>query len=171
MPTAAAGEGVFAASNSSLVPGANGDAWIGSGAARIYHLRGSTVTVVPTPIRSDRPSAGIFSIAFNGGRRGIAVGGDYAKPAETKDNIAVTTDGGATWSAPGTGPAGFRSAVVYVPSHNAWIATGTTGSDISRDDGRTWKTFDTGNYNALGFAGDEGWAVGPNGRIARFELK
>ncbi|HKE25181.1 MAG TPA: hypothetical protein VKB88_22630, partial [Bryobacteraceae bacterium] len=122
-----------------------------------------------TPIRSDLASAGIFSLAFADDRRGMAVGGDYAKPADASRNIATTTDGGATWIAPPSSPPGFRSAVVYLPAHQAWLTTGTSGSDISLDVGKTWKTFDTGNYNALGFHGDEGWAAGPNGRIAKFK--
>ena len=172
MPPALTGEGIFAASNSSLIVRNPNDAWIGTGGkleggARIYRIRGDIVTLVPTPIRADLASAGIFSLAFADARRGMTVGGDYAKPADSSRNIAITTDGGATWTAPPSGPPGFRSAVVYLPGHKAWLTAGTSGSDISFDDGKTWKTLDTGNYNALGFHLDDGWAVGPNGRIAR----
>ena len=170
MPAALAGEGEFAASNSSIALGERGEAWIGTGGpngARVYHLRQTSVTVADTKVRSGAASTGIFSVAFADSRRGMVVGGDYTKPADAAANIAITSDGGATWTAPPAGPAGFRSAVVYLPKHKAWLVTGTSGSDISFDDGRTWKTFDTGNYNALGFVGDEGWAVGPNGRVAR----
>ena len=175
LPPALPGEGAFAASNSSLVVTGKHDAWIGTGAqlpqgARILHLTGSKFTASLTPIRSDRSSAGIFSLAFSDPRHAIAVGGDYAHPNEANQNIAVTADGGRSWRAPSHGPAGFRSAVAWLPARKAWIVTGTSGSDISFDGGETWKTFDTGNYNALGFAGDEGWAVGPNGRIARFKM-
>jgi hypothetical protein len=31
----------------------------------------------------------------------------------------------------------------------AWITVGTNGSDISRDDGKTWQPIDNGNWNAL----------------------
>ena len=52
-----------------------------------------------------------------------------------------------------------------------WIAVGTSGSDVSSDEGKTWKVFDTGNYNAVSFiAGDAGWAVGPGGRVAAFHF-
>jgi hypothetical protein len=44
-----------------------------------------------------------------------------------------------------------------------WITAGTNGSDISRDDGRTWQPLDDGNWNALSLP----FIVGPNGRIAR----
>jgi photosystem II stability/assembly factor-like uncharacterized protein len=57
-----------------------------------------------------------------------------------------------------------------MPGRKLWIVTGTSGSDMSSDGGRTWKLFDNGAYNAMSFVpGGEGWAVGPQGRIARFQ--
>jgi len=114
-------------------------------------------------------SAGIFSLAFRDARHGIAVGGDYAKDSEDRRNIALTNDGGRTWEAvSNAGPKGFRSAVAWLP--RLWIVTGTSGSDVSRDNGNTWKLFDSGAYNAMSFVpGGDGWAVGPQGRIARFQ--
>jgi photosystem II stability/assembly factor-like uncharacterized protein len=101
------------------------------------------------------------------------VGGDYAKPAENAGNIAVTSDGGATWSAPqGAPPAGFRSAVAFLADRRAWIVTGTSGSDVSTDGGNSWRAFDSGDFNAMSFVSSAaGWAVGPRGRIARFRWK
>ena len=50
-----------------------------------------------------------------------------------------------------------------------WVAVGTSGSDVSEDDGATWKQLDREKYNAVAFTltGD-GWAVGPKGRVAKF---
>jgi hypothetical protein len=100
------------------------------------------------------------------------VGGDYTKPAETEHNIAVTSDGGRTWTEPaGSHPHGYRSVVAIVPDKKMWVAAGTTGSDVSYDDGITWKLFDTGGFNALSFISSRtGWVVGPNGRIAEFRM-
>lgn len=170
MPAALRGEGEFAASNSALIVHGKHEALIGTTGARVYRIQGDRVSVVETPVRKDRASAGIFSLAFANTRMGMAVGGDYTKPQDAAGNIAVTADGGTTWTAPSSGPAGFRSAVVFLPKRKAWLVTGPSGSDISFDDGKSWKTFDTGNYNALGFSGDEGWAVGPNGRIGRWRI-
>ncbi len=47
-----------------------------------------------------------------------------------------------------------------------WITAGTNGSDISRDDGRTWQLLDNRNWNALSLP----FVVGPNGRIARLQI-
>jgi hypothetical protein len=102
----------------------------------------------------------------------MAVGGEYSKDKETPGNIVVTRDGGLKWMAPpaavsGTAPHGFRSAVIYLAGRKLWIATGTSGSDYSLDDGVTWRQFDEGSFNALSSAGGALWAVGAKGRIGR----
>ncbi|MGA2135159.1 MAG: glycosyl hydrolase [Bryobacteraceae bacterium] len=173
-PPARKGEGAFAASNSCLVVRGSQEAWFGTGGpsgARVFRSSDNGVNwvAVGTPLRHDGAGAGIFSLFFDTPMRGIAVGGDYGKPADGSGNLAITTDGGFTWSAPsGTPPAGYRSAVAYLTGPKAWIATGTSGSDISRDDGLTWKSFDSGAYNAIGVSPHGiAWAAGPNGRVAR----
>jgi photosystem II stability/assembly factor-like uncharacterized protein len=167
-PAAVPGEGAFAASNSSLVVMGANEAWFGTGGpagARVFHTSdgGKSWTVAATPVRNDGPAAGIFSLAFSDSQHGIAVGGDYSKPTEDLKNIATTSDGGRTWTAPAGRPKGFRSAVEWLAEKKAWLVTGTSGSDVSTDGGNSWKNFDSGNFNALGGM----WAVGPRGRIAR----
>jgi photosystem II stability/assembly factor-like uncharacterized protein len=171
-PEALPKEGAFAASGTCLIVTGAQDTWFGTGSARIFHSadRGRTWTAATTPIRHDGPGAGIFSLAFSDALHGVAVGGDYTKPDSAEHNIAVTADGGRTWTEPaGQHPAGYRSAVAYDPTRKAWIAVGTSGSDISRDNGQSWTRFDTAAYNAVAFAPDgAGWAVGPKGGVAAF---
>jgi len=173
-PPAVPNEGAFAASNSCLFLMGKQEAWFGTGGpggARVFHSqdRGRSWTVAATPIRNDAASAGIFSLAFADARHGIAVGGDYAKDPDEIGNIAITEDGGRTWTAPaGPVPKGFRSSVVHVRERQIWLAAGTSGSDVSTDLGRTWKPFDQASFNAMSFAGRAGWAVGARGRIAAF---
>jgi photosystem II stability/assembly factor-like uncharacterized protein len=164
-PASLAQEGAFAASGSCLITSGYRDAWFATSGARVFHSadRGKTWTATQTPIRHDSSAAGIFSLAFAGAAHGIAVGGDYTKPESDEHNVAITADAGRTWTEPASRPAGFRSAVAYVPALHAWIAVGTTGSDISTDDGETWRRFDTAAYNAFSFP----FAVGPKGAIAR----
>jgi photosystem II stability/assembly factor-like uncharacterized protein len=164
-PPALANEGGFAASNSCLFVRGK-DAWFGTGASRIIHSGdgGLHWTAAATPMRHDSASAGIFSIAFSDSRHGIAVGGDYAKDKEAQQNIAMTSDGGRSWTK-SEGPAGFRSAVLWVSGKKLWIATGTSGSDVSSD-GKTWRNFDTSSFNALSEASGAVWAVGAKGRVA-----
>ncbi len=174
-PAAIEGEGAFAASNSSLTVRGSSEAWFGSGGpkgARVFHSRdqGKTWTVNATPVRNDSAAAGIFSLAFSDEMHGIAVGGDYAKSKEDQHNVAITSDGGSSWSEPAGRPQGFRSAVLWLKNQKLWLAAGTSGSDISADGGHTWKNIDRGNYNALSEAGGTVWAAGPRGRIARLEF-
>ena len=175
-PAALSNEGAFAASGTCLITTGRREAWFASGgphAARAFHTKdgGQTWTAGPTPVRNDGAAAGIFSLAFSDPLHGIAAGGDYNKPNDGSSNIAVTSNGGKTWTEPeGRHPAGYRSAVAYVPERRMWITVGTSGSDVSFDGGNTWKTFDTGAYNAVSFAGGVGWAVGPNGRLAQFRF-
>jgi photosystem II stability/assembly factor-like uncharacterized protein len=167
---AAGSEGAFAASNTSLALSGKHEVWLGTTAAHVLHSKdnGRTWTAAQTPVRSDSGNAGVFSVAFSDPMHGIAVGGDYSKAKEPEKNIAITTDGGKTWTAPtGQPPAGFRSAVAYVSGKKLWIATGTSGSSISLDNGANWKEFDATGYNAMAFVSSgAGWAVGPRGRIA-----
>jgi photosystem II stability/assembly factor-like uncharacterized protein len=173
-PPAQPKEGAFAASNSCLFVIGLHEVWFGTSGARVFHSSdgGKKWSVASTPIRNDVASAGIFSIAFLNPLFGIAVGGDYSKPEDASHNIAITEDGGKKWIAPESGPTGFRSAITYLADRKMWIATGTSGSDVSTDKGKTWKQFDKGNYNALSFIlSYAGWAVGPKGAIARFGIE
>ena len=173
-PAALPNEGAFAASNTCLFLRGDSEAWFvtgGPGAARVFHStdRGRSWSAVPTPIRNDSASAGIFSIAFATATRGLIVGGDYSKDKEAARNIALSTDAGRTWVAPSASPRGFRSAVAWVPSRKLWIVTGTSGSDLSTDDGASWTPFDDGSFNALTVSPNGAvWAAGARGRIARF---
>jgi photosystem II stability/assembly factor-like uncharacterized protein len=173
-PQALSQEGAFAAGNTCLFARGTREAWFGTGGpggARVFHTddSGKTWTVAKTPLRNDSANAGIFSLAFSGPRTGIAAGGDYMMPAETRGNLAITDDGGKTWTLSGTPPSGYRSAAAYLAEGKLWIVTGTSGSDASADGGKTWKPFDTGSYNAMSFTAGTGWAVGPNGAIAKFK--
>lgn len=177
LPAALLNEGAFAASNSCLAVGGEREVWFGTGGpsgARVFHSPdgGQNWDVAGTPMRHDGAGAGIFSLAFADPLHGVAVGGDYGKPAETAGNLAITADGGHTWTAPiGERPHGYRSAVAFAARHKVWIAVGTSGSDISSD-GQSWKAFDSGSYNAIGVTGSDAvWAVGPSGRIGRLRLR
>jgi photosystem II stability/assembly factor-like uncharacterized protein len=170
-PSALAQEGAFAASNTSLIVRGAHEAWFGTGGpggGRVFHSLddGKSWTVAKTPVRHDSENAGVFSLAFSDSHHGVAVGGDYTKAEEGAGSIAITEDGGKTWAAPAAPLPGYRSGVVYLDDKKMWIATGTSGSDVSLDGGRSWKAFDPGAYNAMSFVGSSGWAVGPGGAIA-----
>jgi photosystem II stability/assembly factor-like uncharacterized protein len=175
IPPALAGEGGFAASGTCLTVFGGSDVWLASGGAsvaRVYHSpdRGGTWTVHDTPIRAGAPSAGIFSVTFRDARHGVIAGGDYQQPTLRGRNLAITSDGGATWTLADSvaSPAGYRSAVAYVPGSKGrmLVAVGLSGTDLSHDGGRTWTQVDTAAYNSVAFASAKvGIAVGPRGRI------
>lgn len=174
LPAALPNEGAFAGSGTNVAVLAPGRVWIGTGAAARCRVlrsgdRGRTWIIAETPVAAS-PSAGIFSIAFRDARHGLTVGGDYRKEKEAVANAAVTADGGVTWTAV-TGLGGFRSVVAHVPGSTAsWIAVGPSGSDLSADDGRTWRPVPGDGYHAFSFArrGRSGWGVGENGRIGKW---
>lgn len=175
-PHAIEGEGGFAASGTCIAVQGKGNVWFGSGGgtvARVFRStdRGDTWKTAETPITAGNASSGIFSLAFKDDRNGVVVGGDYRKENEAGNNVATTTDGGATWTlAEGARPSGFRSAVAYLPGRRgpALIAVGPSGSDYSVDNGASWVSLGSVGFHAFSFAGrDSGWGVGESGRIAK----
>ena len=173
LPPALPNEGAFAGSGTNVTVFGRDLAWIGTGAStrcRVLRTKdgGASWTIAETPVAASA-SAGIFSVAFRDARHGTTAGGDYRKEKEAVDNAAVTVDGGVTWTAI-NGLSGFRSVVAYVPGTKAsWIAVGPSGSDMSTDDGRTWKAVTGDGYHAFAFArrGKTGWGVGESGRIGK----
>jgi photosystem II stability/assembly factor-like uncharacterized protein len=174
IPEALPGEGAFAASGSGITVQGRRNVWIGSGVhtARVYRSMnaGNTWSVAATPILHDTESSGVFSVAFFDASKGIVVGGDYQKEGEIRKNAALTNDGGLSWKLVGKNPpTGFRSAVLYV-TKDLLITVGPSGSDLSKDGGRSWKQIDVVGYHAVSRArmGSAIWAVGERGRISRF---
>jgi photosystem II stability/assembly factor-like uncharacterized protein len=167
------GFGAFAASNSSAFVFGNQRYVLGVGGKEGSYVLLSPLLVGPSdtgpcktvavPIAGGTDSAGVFSVFFRDLSHGVIVGGDYQKPTEAKSTAAMTTDTGRHWVASIKPPHGYRSSVAWSEELKAWITAGTNGSDISRDDGKTWQPIDDGNWNALSLP----FVVGPKGRIAR----
>jgi len=177
LPPAQENEGAFAASGTNIALFGKSYAWIGTGAAaksRVLRTTdgGRTWKVADTPLASG-PSSGIFSIAFRDAKHGVIAGGDYKKEQEAVDNLAVTSDGGVTWTLV-KGLSGFRSVVAYVPGMKtpALIALGPSGGDYSLDDGRTWKPIDGPGFDTFSFARGKqlGWGAGAGGKLGKLSF-
>jgi len=177
LPPALPNEGAFAASGTNVAVQGRQNVWFGTGAgakARVLHSRdrGRTWTIAETPLPSGR-SSGIFSVAFRDATHGVVVGGDYTKEKDAVDNVAVTSDGGRTWTLGKTqGLSGFRSVVAYVPRERmSLIAVGPQGADWSTDDGRTWAPIEGPGFHTFSFSktGAAGWGAGGRGALARFD--
>ncbi len=165
------GEAAFAASGTCIITQGKKNVLMVSGgkAARVFRSNsgGYAWLVSDSPIVSGADSQGIFSIAMFDAKRGVIVGGDYAKPAEVVANLAFTNDGGKTWKE-SKGFAGYRSGVAY-PDKKMIIVVGSSGSDITFDGGKTWKNLDKESYNSVQSKGRNAtWAVGEKGRVAKF---
>ena len=173
LPPALPNEGAFAASGTNIAVFGKSDAWIGLGAAtkaRVLYTRdrGRTWKVAETPLAAGA-SSGIFSVAFRDRKHGVIVGGDYTKEKDAVNNLAVTKDGGATWTLV-KGLSGFRSVVADVPGmKKALVAVGPAGTDYSMDDGRTWIQLDGPGFDTLSFVRNRpvAWAAGPRGSLGR----
>ena len=168
-------EGAFAASGRCVITHGAHEVWFGTGGpdgARVFHSRdgGKTWSVVQNSASEWVPPA-----AFSPWR--------FLTPATASPLAAITkwtpTTAG-TWRSQKTAArrglqvataSGFRSDIAYLPEARMWISVGTAGSDVSTDGGLTWRKFGPG-FNAISFtAGATGWAVGPNGSIAKFKLR
>ncbi|MEJ7861246.1 MAG: hypothetical protein WKF90_06360 [Pyrinomonadaceae bacterium] len=171
MPNAKEGEAAFAASGTCLVASGKTNVFLVSGGndARVFRSndRGLSWLVVDTPLVRGTAGSGIFSIAMQNKTRGVIVGGNYEKPNDITNNLALTNDGGKTWNL-SKGLNGYRSGAVFV-DQKTLIAVGSSGSDVSFDAGKSWKNIDRENYNAVSAQGKNAiWAVGANGLIAKF---
>ena len=167
LPPALPDEGAFAASNSSLFVRGKSEAWFGTSGARVFHSRdgGRSWTVAQTPMRHDAKSAGIFSLFFKNDNDGIAVGGDYTMATDNLHNIALTSDGGKTWTEPASRPGGYRSSVVC--SELTCTASGPDATDVSTDGGLSWNRLSEPGFHALSLAGGAIFASGSGGRLQK----
>jgi photosystem II stability/assembly factor-like uncharacterized protein len=174
MPAAITGEFGFAASGT-CIEAAAGRWYIASGGVdpgRIFRSINGRDWRVSNSSIAGGPAAGVFSVRFRDANHGVAVGGDYEKPAGNVNISSWSRDGGATWTASDTFPGGYRSGVSWVPGRRETaVAVGTSGSDITYDGGRNWRTIDNETFDAVECIEKHlCWASGSRGRVARLDL-
>jgi photosystem II stability/assembly factor-like uncharacterized protein len=166
-PIPAEGEAFFAASgtNIRLLPDGGWIAVTGGQRSKCIGFGKS----VPLPLIQGGPSRGANSIAYRAsGKRLVAVGGDFSSDTLREGNACLSRDGGKSWSKPRTSPHGYRSSVEWWGGKE-WVACGTSGVDLSTDDGKNWSNLGRESFHVCRRAkkGDALYLAGSGGRVAR----
>lgn len=178
-PAQPGGEAAFAASGTCVATQGGQRAWIATGAAEKARILattngGDTWQAYETPLVSGALAGG-FSVAFRDPHNGILVGGDLSVPGAQTDNVAVSSDGGQSWTlVTETTFPGAAFGVSYVPGDDRRrvVATGPGGAAWSPDEGESWTALPgVEGFWAVAFAGTKaGWLVGTEGRILKISF-
>ncbi|GAA4341633.1 oxidoreductase [Mucilaginibacter gynuensis] len=145
-PAAATGEAAFAASGTCLRVVKN----------NLFIVTGGTVTHLiqsanngkqwqhqDIPVAHGQGAKGAFSLAVNG-KDILITGGNYEKDKLTDSVACYFQD--KKWVLPATYPAGYQSGAEHIKG-STYLSTGTPGSNITTDGGKTWKQIDATSFN------------------------
>ena len=180
-PRARVGEAAFAASNTTLIVGSGGRAWLGTGggsSTRVWRTSdyGLTWRFAETPITAGVASAGIFSLAFSGSSCSTewpseATTGRRTAPASTS---ALSADGGETWTAGDSSHATpYLSGAACIASKqgaHTVVGVGPSGTFITAD-GAHWEKGAQEGLNAVAaLLRGRLVAVGGNGVVVTADL-
>ena len=123
------------------------------------------------PIAHGKPSQGSFSVAV-GKKNNILIGGDYANDKKT-DSLVVSyiPHPFKFLSLPVKQPSGFQSCVEFIVG-DIFLSTGTPGSNITTDGGKTWAKIDDTSFNVCRKAkhGKLVLLAGNDGKIGIFKM-
>lgn len=169
IPTVDKGEAFFASSGTNVRTLSRQEAVFVSGGlrARLF-IRDKKIDL---PIIQGKESTGANSMAVKNKRTMVIVGGDFNTRDDTTKNCVITTDGGISFTAPVSGPHGYRSCVEYL-GKKSWISCGLNGVDYSTNEGRDWAWISKDSFHAVRKA-KKGKAVyfsGGGGRIGKLIL-
>jgi photosystem II stability/assembly factor-like uncharacterized protein len=114
-----------------------------------------------------KASQGAFSVAH--ANYHVIVGGDYQHDKAT-DSVASYWKSRHNLQLSEKPPAGYQSCVEHV-SDETFLSTGTPGSNITNDGGKTWRKIDDASYNVCRKAknGKVVLLAGDHGRIGIFK--
>jgi photosystem II stability/assembly factor-like uncharacterized protein len=174
-PALEIGESSFAASGTTIRKCPRGGVMIATGGkiSRLWHSAdfGESWTSYTTPILQGKSSTGIFSIAISDWKV-LIVGGDYTSDTLKKNHVFTGKFPGSKFRAPKIPTNGYRSCVEFI-AHKTAIATGPTGSEITYNNGKTWKHFSDSSYNCVRRAryGTTVYFCGAKGKIGKLQKK
>jgi photosystem II stability/assembly factor-like uncharacterized protein len=176
MPKADSGEGCFASSGTNVRALDLDEACFVSGGPRSrLFIRDQAIDL---PILQGKTTTGANSVAvedhlkLHGGLHLIVVGGDFSRDTLSEKNCFLSNDRGKTWVAPTKRPHGYRSCVEYIGG-NTVLCCGTSGVDISYDNGMNWQLVTRDGFHVCRAAkkGKTVFLAGSGGRIARLNLQ
>lgn len=175
VPAPLEGEGAYAASGRCVVH-AQETVYIATGGpgSRLFVSTdaGATFSVRETPfVRS--ASSGTSGLAFRDAQHGIGVAGDMTnlRGDSASAVVAVTSDGGVTWTLRTRPPLpGALTGVTWVTGAGTEtvVAAGFGGVFSSEDAGRTWHTLSDQGHAGLDASRKTAW-VGGRGRMLRLD--
>ncbi|MCO5936137.1 YCF48-related protein [Mucilaginibacter sp. RB4R14] len=124
------------------------------------------------PLTNGVSSRGAFSVAF-GKNQTIIVGGNYAKD-KLPDSVAYVIPGAGVKfkkNIPVIGPAGYQSCVEYLKD-DKFLSTGTPGTNLTINGGKTWIKIDSTSYNVCRKAkrGNLILLAGDSGKLGIFKF-
>ncbi len=167
LPDILENEASFAASGACVVARGK-SAWICT-QNRIFYTydKGNTWNVAQTSFIKGA-TAGIFGLHFTNQKQGFAVGGDFKDDKLKSENIAITNNAGKTWQmlSP-TQPDGLKESAWMLPNKTI-ITVGTSGTGISKDLGKTWKSTDNQSFHAISCYKKTCWAIGGKGNLGKW---
>jgi photosystem II stability/assembly factor-like uncharacterized protein len=184
LPPAQPGEAAFAASGTCVEAVGTDHAWIATGGAASARILattdgGHTWKSYPTPIQPQgTPLSGLTTVAFRDRRHGITAGGDVLATDLFPDNVAVSSDGGKTWTlVDGTPFPGAAYGLSYAGGSpgdhlRTVVITGPGGAAWTLNEGGRWHLLPAvQDFWAVGFANPRhGWLVGTEGRILKISF-
>jgi hypothetical protein len=162
-------EAAFAASGNTLIVGKNGKAWFTTGgfSASIMSSNnyGKTWQRQTLPLYDKTQTAGGYGIAINNQHEVFVVGGDYLHRDGNYNNavVLVKKNGNSKWLNLATGNRGLRTAMACMKS--TCIITGKLSSDISFDNGHTWKPLHTQGFHTIATEANTIVAAGADGSV------
>ena len=124
------------------------------------------------PFASVGSSRGANSLAMLNNHIGVLVGGDFARDKDSLHTcFLVNTRSANPFRTPQTTTHGYRSSVTWI-TRKSLIACGTSGVDISTDQGNNWMNISITGFHTLGKSptGNFVFLAGSGGRIARMAI-
>lgn len=176
-PQLSAGEAMFAASNTNAVPwpGKNAPVFAvatGGTQSRLWQisLQPPMVQSFYLPVTQGGQYTGVNGLATYQNTL-MAVGGDFTAP-QLQDSIWVTMEAGKP-ARPAMQPPGYKSSIAI--HSGVIVACGTTGIALLHQSSskKGWQVLSPTGMHVVMAAhdGQSFWLAGPNGRLAKIELK